>query len=101
MGANVIEASNSTLGDVWMIVRDLKRLQTLAVIQEVSHRDIAKAVWGNKSHSYVSRIMRGDVRSLTPEAAVRWAAFFGVAVDDLFVARASNNPRRSDEGRAA
>lgn len=97
----MIEATHSTLGDVWMIVRDLKRLKTLAVIQDVSHRDIARAVWGNKSHSYVGRIMRGKVTSLSPEAAVRWAAFFGVAVDDLFIARTSNNPRHSDEGRAA
>jgi transcriptional regulator with XRE-family HTH domain len=77
-----------------MQVRDHRKLQRLAVIQEATHRDIAEAI-GWKSHSYVGRILRGEVKTLDPEAAVRWAHFFGVAVDDLFLARSSKNPGRN------
>lgn len=83
-----------------MQVRDLKRLQTLAYIQEASHRDIAEAV-GWKAHSYVGRLMRGQVTTVTPDAAVRIAHFFGVAIEDLFVTRSSKNPGRARQSRAA
>jgi hypothetical protein len=92
--------SNTTLGEVWMQVRDNRKLQRLAVIQDVSHRDIARAVWGNNSHSYVGRIMRGQVKTIDPEAAVRWAHFFGVAVDDLFLSKSSKKSGRKNQEAA-
>ena len=82
-----------------MQVRDHRKLARLAVIQEVTHRQIAEAI-GWSSHSYVGRIMRGEVKSIDPEAAVRWAHLFGVAVDDLFLTRASKNPRQNDRSAA-
>lgn len=92
--------SNSTLGEVWMIVRDHRKLARLAVIQDLSHREIAAALdW--KSHSLVGRIMRGQVRTVSPEAAIRWAHLCGVAVDDLFLTKSSKNPRRSGQKSAA
>lgn len=95
-----MQVINTSLGEVWMQVRDHKKLQRLAVIQDASHRDIAEAI-GWKSHSYVGRIMRGEIRTIDPEAAVRWALFFKVAVDDLFLARSSKNPGQREQGRAA
>ncbi len=77
-----------------MQVRDYRKLARLALIQDASHRDIAAAV-GWTSHSYVGRILRGKVNNVDPEAAVRMAHFFGVAVDDLFLTRSSKNPGRN------
>lgn len=79
--------NGSLLGEVWMEI-DRVKLCKLALIQEASHRDIAEAAeW--KSHSYVSRLMRGEAKSVSPEAAIRIALFFGVPVDYLFVSKSS------------
>lgn len=92
--------ASATLGEVWMKVRDHRKLARLALIQDASHRDIAAAV-GWKSHSYVSRILRGEVKTIDPEAAVRMCHFFGVAVDDFFVTRSSRKPGQSERHTAA
>ncbi|HET6916078.1 MAG TPA: helix-turn-helix transcriptional regulator [Acidimicrobiales bacterium] len=95
-----MHATESSLGEVWMQVRDHKKLARLAVIQELTHRDIAAAC-GWKAHSYVGRILRGDVKTVDPEAAVRIAHLFGVAVDDIFLTRSSKNPARRVRDSAA
>lgn len=76
-----------------------KKLASLLVIQEDSHRNLARAV-GWKSHSYVGRILRGQVRSVTPEAAARIAAHFGVPMDDIFVPRVSGDAGRAVRSKA-
>jgi transcriptional regulator with XRE-family HTH domain len=83
-----------------MQVRDHRKLARLAVIQDAKHRDIAAAI-GWKSHSYVGRILRGEIKTVSPEAAVRWAHYFGVAVDDLFLTKSSRNPGQSGRSDAA
>ena len=75
---------------VYMLVKDYKKLAKLAVIQEVSHRDLAEAA-GYKAHSYISRILRGEVKTLKTEPATRIAHFFGVPVEDLFVTKLTSN----------
>lgn len=92
--------NNTSLGEVWMQVRDHRKLARLAVIQDISHRQLAEAV-GWKAHSYVGRILRGEVKTVDPEAAVRIAHLFGVAVDDLFLTRSSKNPGHNVRGNAA
>ena len=88
-------------GDLWMLVRDHRKLARLLVIQDISHRDLASAL-GWKSHSYVGRLCRGKVRSIDPDAALRIAHLLGVAVDDLFVIKVSSDAGRTDqEGEAA
>lgn len=79
---------------------DRKRLAKLMVIQGASQRDVARAA-GWRSHSYLGRLLRGEERTLEVDPAVRIANFFGVGVDDLFVVRASSEPRRNAKGRAA
>lgn len=96
----VTPVSSTSLGEVWMQVRDYRKLARLALIQDASHRQIAEAV-GWKSHSYVGRILRGEVKTVDPEAAVRMAHYFGVAVDDLFLTRSSKNPGRIVRSDAA
>lgn len=73
-----------------MRVKDPKQIKKLLVIKEVSARDLAKAI-GYRSHSYVTRILRGEISNVTPEKAARIAAFLEVGVDDLFVARLSSD----------
>lgn len=87
-----------------MQVRDLKKLRTLVVIQELSHRDIAEAA-GWRSHSYVSRLLRGEVTTLRAEPAVAIAKLLGCPMEDLFFTRTSDNHghniRGQRTGRAA
>jgi transcriptional regulator with XRE-family HTH domain len=86
-----------------MIVRDRKKLATLMVIREVSQRDLAAAI-GWKSHSYLGRVLRGEVKSMEAESALRIAHFFGVPVDDLFLTKVSSSdgqPVQPKAGNAA
>jgi transcriptional regulator with XRE-family HTH domain len=66
-----------------MRVHNLKGLRTLMVVREVSQRRLARAA-GYRSHAYMGRILRGEVDTLEPEAAVRIARFLQVGVDFLF-----------------
>lgn len=83
-----------------MILKDRKRLAKLMLIQGATQRQVSDAA-GWKSHSYLGRLLRGEVRTLEPEHAVRIACFFEVGVDDLFVPRASSDTSRPDERGAA
>lgn len=85
-----------------MLLKDRKQLAKLMVIQGASQRQVAEAA-GWKSHSYLGRLLRGEVKTLEPEHAVRIACFFGVGVDDLFLARVTTNTPQTDSrhGRVA
>jgi transcriptional regulator with XRE-family HTH domain len=86
---------------MWMILKDRKQLLKLMVIQGASQRDVAKAA-GWKTHSYLGRLLRGDVNTLETDPALRIANFFGVGVDDLFVTRVSSDTAQgASKGRAA
>ena len=93
--------------EVWMIVKDLKQLKKLMVIQgepdrPISGRALAKAA-GYKSHTYMQRILRGEEKTLELAPAVSIARFFGVGVDDLFLVGASTPAVADDQksGKAA
>ena len=77
-------ASKRSNLEVWMRVIDHKRLAKLMTIQDISDRDMAKAV-GIKGHSYISRLRRGEVKTLKPERACAISYRLGVGVDDLFL----------------
>ncbi len=83
-----------------MLLLDRKRLLKLMLIQGVSQRDLAEAA-GWKSHSYLGRLLRGQVKNLEPDPAVRIAYYLGVGVDDLFVPRSSSDAFRSVQRRAS
>lgn len=83
-----------------MRVIDAKKIKKLMVVQDVSARTLASAV-GYSSHSYVTRILRGEIRTVTPERAARIAEFFGVGVDDLFVPRLSTGARHTAKRNGA
>lgn len=76
-----------------MELRDRKMLQRLMIVQDVSNRTLAKAA-GWRSHSYMNRLVKGEVKTLEPEPALRIAKFLGVGVEDLFLTHVSDFPER-------
>lgn len=82
------------LGEVYMYVRDHKKIVRLMICQEVSQREVSRAAeW--KSHSYLGRILRGEVRTLEADPALRIAHFLKVPVDDLFATRVDSKTGQS------
>lgn len=73
-----------------MLLKDRKQLAKLMVIQRVSARQMSR-VAGWKSHSYMNRLLAGEVRTLSTDPALRIAHHLGVGVDDLFVLRVSDD----------
>lgn len=72
-----------------------RKLGKLMILQDVSQRELAHAI-GWRSHSYLGRLLRGEVKTLDTDAALRIAHFFGVPeVSDLFLTRASSDSRSS------
>lgn len=88
------------LPGIWMKLTDRKMLAKLMTIQGVSARQLARAA-GWKSHSYMNRLLSGEVSTLEPEPAVRIARHLGVGVDDLFMPRLSTDGAHSVKGRVA
>jgi transcriptional regulator with XRE-family HTH domain len=83
-----------------MRVRDPKQLKKLMLIQEVTSRELAEAI-GYASHSYVTRILRGEIKTVTPDRAARIARYLGVGVDDLFEPRLSTDAGPSVQSKRA
>ena len=86
------------IGELYMILRDRKRLARLMVIQDVSQRELARAA-GWKAHSYLGRLLKGDVKTLEPEPALRIANYLQVAVDDLFLVKVDSIPGSNAQDR--
>jgi transcriptional regulator with XRE-family HTH domain len=78
-------------GAFWMELKSLEVLLALMESAGVSQRQLA-AVAGYKSHAYMGRLLRGEVKTLDPEPAVRIAHFFKVDLKVLFVSRSSSDP---------
>ena len=91
--------------EVWMQFHKegRKRFAKLMLIQGISQRQMADAL-GWRSHSYVGRLARGEVPTVTPEVAARIALVLGVGIDDLFLVKAHSSDTQSapaKSGRAA
>lgn len=83
-------ATTRTNSEIYMLLKDRKQLAKLMVIQGVSARRLAK-IAGWKSHSYMNRLLAGEVRTLATDPALRIANHLGVGVDDLFLVKVSND----------
>lgn len=86
--------------EVYMRLIDRKKLAKLMLIQDISQRQLAHVI-GWRSHSYMGRLLRGEVSTLEPEAAVRIAHHLGVGTDDLFVTRTSRDTRQLAKQKVA
>lgn len=81
-----------------MILKDRKQLASVMIVQGVSHRELADAI-GWKSHSYIGRLLRGEVKTLKTDAALRIAHHLGLPVDLLFLTRVSEKSGNDDHNR--
>lgn len=88
------------ISEVWMEVRDVKMIAKLMVIQGVSQRTLATRA-GYKSHAYMGRILRGEVKNVDTDVAARIAKTLGVGMDDLFLVRVSGDTGRNTQRRTA
>lgn len=86
------------LMEIWMEVKDHTLLKELMETKGISARTLAKDA-GWKSHTYLQRILRGEVKTLQPEPAARIAYRLEVPFNLLFVTKASENPAQNVRGR--
>jgi transcriptional regulator with XRE-family HTH domain len=80
---------------------ELKSLDVLLALMEsagISQRQLA-SVAGYKSHAYMGRLLRGEVKSLEAEPAARIAHYFKVDIKVLFVSRSSSDPVRTGQAK--
>lgn len=85
---------NKRPGEVWMLLKDRKMLARLMAIQGKSARGLATDS-GFKSHTYLQRMLRGEVSSCTAERAVAIAANLQVPLDSLFLSHVSTGDGQS------
>lgn len=88
------------LPEIYMRVIDPKRILKLMAIQDVSARQLAAGV-GYSSHTYIQRILRGEISTVTPERAARISRYLGCGVDDLFLPKLSTDARQSVQRKRA
>lgn len=93
-------ATATQLPGIWMRLHNRKGLLKLMAIQGVSARSLARAA-GWRSHSYMNRLLAGEVTTLEVEPAVRIARHLGVGVDDLFMPRLSTDVAQNVQRRSA
>lgn len=85
----------TALGSVYMQLKDRKKLAGLMYIHEVSQRQLAAAAgWGPNSHSFLSRLLKGDANAVSAESAVRIAHHLQVPVDSLFLTKVDSKPEQ-------
>lgn len=77
-----------------------KRLARLMAIQDVGTRELAR-IAGYRSHSYLSRLLRGKEDGLRIEPAVRIAAYLDVNLYDIFTPQATSDTSRNGKGDVA
>lgn len=72
------------LGELYMEVRDHTKFASVVLVQDISQRELAEAAGWN-SHTYLGRLLRGEAKTLSDEAALRIAHKLGMPVDMLFL----------------
>ena len=83
-----------------MRVLDPKKIVKLMVIKGISQRQLALAL-GWESHSYLGRILRGQIKSVQPDIAARIAEYLEVGMDDLFVPRVTSDTAQTARRKRA
>lgn len=78
------------IGDLYMEIKDRDLLVELMEERGISQRQLAK-VAGWKSHTYLQRLIRGEVKTLNTDPALRIAYHFGIPVHRLFFTRVDTN----------
>jgi transcriptional regulator with XRE-family HTH domain len=73
-----------------MQLKDRELLAALMASKKLSGRTLAKQA-GWESHTYLQRLLRGEVNTLKPERAIIIAHYLGVPLELLFVPRVDRN----------
>lgn len=81
--------------ELYMLVNDADLLRRLLKTKKKTARQLSRQM-GWRSHSYLNRILSGEVRTVTPDVAVKIAYLLEVPVDLIFVPRVSGDARQSD-----
>jgi transcriptional regulator with XRE-family HTH domain len=79
-----------------MQIKDRDLLAALMASKKLSGRALAKQV-GWKSHTYLQRLLRGEVNTLDPDRAIIIAHYLGVPLELLFVPRVDRNSEQYGE----
>lgn len=76
-----------------MHLKDPHLLAALMLSKKISGRKISESA-GWRSHTYLQRLLRGEVSTLRPEPAIAIAECLGVPTDVLFVTNVSRNSKQ-------
>lgn len=87
------------LGELYMIVRDHTKFASVVLVQDISQRELAEAA-GWQSHTYLGRLLRGEAKTLSDEAALRIAHKLGMPVDMLFLTVVSEKTGQSVQAKS-
>lgn len=79
-----------------MQVKSPDLIKVLMKDQKISGRQLSEAVGWN-SHTYLQRILRGEIRTVTLDKAEKIAVVLGVPRDVLFTSRTSANHAQSGQ----
>lgn len=89
------------LGEVWMELTDHRKFAKLVLLAGLSQRGLAQML-GFESHTYINRLAKGEVKTVTPETAAKICVALDLAMTDLFVPKTTNIPvRKRQEERLA
>lgn len=83
-----------------MELKDHTLLAGLMETKKISARTLARDA-GWKSHTYLQRLLRGDVKTLKPEPAARIAYRLEVPFNLLFETRASEDSAQPERRKSA
>ena len=67
-----------------------RKLRGQMLVLGISQRQLAEQI-GHSAHSYVGRLVRGEIHSVDPSTAVAIAAALHMPVDALFLPRVSTS----------
>lgn len=86
--------TNHPVTELYMLVKDAPLIRRLMESKGLTARQISRDM-GWSSHSYFNRVLSGQVRTVTPDAAVKLAYLLQVPVDLIFVPRVSGDARQN------
>lgn len=79
-----------------MQVKSPELMKALMKDQKISGRALSEGAGWN-SHTYLQRILRGEIRTVTLDKAERISTILGVPREVLFLTRTSTNPGQDDQ----
>lgn len=92
---HLVTTTPQCIGAIWMELINRDKLVRRMEREGVSQRELARAA-GWKSHSYMRRLVAGEVKTLNTDPALRIAHYLHLDVDDIFATRVDSQGVRTD-----